>query len=262
MKKAMKTWNEVRGDEAQGDEARRSEARGSEARGDGAPEIEIPEKGVSEKGTSEKGTSEKGTSKKRPGVGESPADGIWVKAKDLAEMLDVSVQRIGQLKKDGVFEQLKRPEGMRYNAREAVRAYVRFIKKGESGKSKSGKALFEEEKVEAEAQLKQTKAKIAELQLKELLGQMHRAEDVRDMTSDLIFAIRSSLTALPGRLATQIVAVGTPAEASDLIRREVLQVMAELAAYEYDPDAYAERVRARAGLQTSDADEEPDAEDG
>ena len=73
----------------------------------------------------------------------------------------------------------------------------------------------------------------------ELQGKMHRAEDVA-MTEDLVFTIRSSLNAMPGRLAVDVAAVSSPAEAAEVIRREVHKVMRELAGYHYDPEKYEE----------------------
>lgn len=74
---------------------------------------------------------------------------------------------------------------------------------------------------------------------------MHRAEDVQAFTSDLIYTIRSSLMALPGRLAMDAAAAQTPADASACIKREVYKVMRELSQYKYDPEKYADRVRER-----------------
>ena len=76
-------------------------------------------------------------------------------------------------------------------------------------------------------------------------GKMHRAEDVEAMTSDLVYAIRGALIALPGRLAVDVAAVESPAEASEIIRKEVYKVMRELANYRYDPQKYEELVRER-----------------
>ena len=96
-----------------------------------------------------------------------------------------------------------------------------------------------------EAQLKASKAKIASLEAQELEGRMHRSEDVAALTEDLIYEIRGALIALPGRLAVDVAACSSAAEAAELIRREVCQVMAELSGYQYDPAKYAERVRER-----------------
>ena len=88
---------------------------------------------------------------------------------------------------------------------------------------------------------------------------MHRSEDVAAMTEDLIYTIRGMLVALPGRLAVDVASVDTPAEAAELLRREIFKVMAELANYRYDPKKYEERVRERRDWGTqemSDLDDE------
>ena len=108
----------------------------------------------------------------------------------------------------------------------------------------------EDQKVEktrrkSEAQMKASKAVIAMYEAEELKGTMHRAEDVKAMTEDLVYTIRGALMALPGRLAVDVAACDSPSEASEVIRKEVYQVMRELAGYRYDPKKYEERVRER-----------------
>ena len=93
----------------------------------------------------------------------------------------------------------------------------------------------------------------------ELQGKMHRSEDVAAMTEDLIYTIRGSLMALPGRLAVDVTAVQTAAEAADIIRTEVFMLMQELSQYRYDPQKYEERVRDRMKWETggeADSDDE------
>ena len=102
----------------------------------------------------------------------------------------------------------------------------------------------------------QYKATIAKLEADELKGTMHRAEDVAALTEDLVYTIRGALNALPGRLAVDVAAVSTPAEASEVIRKEVSKVMRELAGYHYDPKKYEERVRERRDWSERDSDDE------
>lgn len=92
---------------------------------------------------------------------------------------------------------------------------------------------------------------------KELEGTMHRSEDVEAVMTDLVYNIRSMLIALPGRLAVDVVAAQTAAEASEIIRAEVYKILEELAAYKYDPEEYARRVRDREGWSdlSDDADD-------
>ena len=102
--------------------------------------------------------------------------------------------------------------------------------------------------------IKKAKAIVAVMEAQELQGKMHRSEDVADMTEDLIFAIRGMLVALPGRLAVDTAAANTPAEASEIIRKEVYKVMSELSEYKYDPKKYEERVRERKAWDMSESD--------
>ena len=96
------------------------------------------------------------------------------------------------------------------------------------------------------------------MEVEELRGKMHRSEDVAAMTEDLIYTIRGALMALPGRLAIDTAAAKTPAEAADIIRKEVSFMMRNLAEYRYDPKKYEERVRKRMNW---DAEAE-DSDDG
>ena len=111
---------------------------------------------------------------------------------------------------------------------------------------------------ENNAAIEAAKAEIAEMELKELRGEMHRSEDVEAMTTDLVFTIRSMILALPGRLAIDLAPLNKPAEISERIKQEVNALLLELSNYKYDADAYRKRVRERQGLSDllKDDDEE------
>lgn len=180
----------------------------------------------------------------------------YCKTDDLASLFGLSRQWINQLTQSGVIKRRDTPAGKRYNVVESVRAYTQFLRdkaanRGERG-IPEGKGL---EKFEAEVKIKKAKADIAELEAQELQGIMHRSEDVAAMTEDLIYTVRDSLLALPGRLAVDVAGAGTAAEAAEIVKREVYAVMRELSQYQYDPAKYAERVRER-------MDWEGDVDDG
>ena len=158
---------------------------------------------------------------------------------ELAALLDLSADRIYQLIRDGTLQTVRRG---RLLLADSLQRYVGFIKK--EPVSDEDIAL-ERTKREADATLKTAKAKIAKLEANELEGKMHRSEDVAAMTEDLIYTVRGSLMALPGRLAVDVAAAASPAEAAEVIRKEVYAVMRELSQYRYDPEKYEERVRAR-----------------
>ena len=71
----------------------------------------------------------------------------YVKAKDVAELLDLTIQRVGQLRKEGVLVQYKTPAGDRYKLVEAVKSYIRYLRSQTGSKGNP----WEEKKAKAEA---------------------------------------------------------------------------------------------------------------
>lgn len=169
----------------------------------------------------------------------------YCKSEGLANLFDISNQWIGQLTRDGVLKKHQTKAGPRYNVVEATRAYVKYLREKAAGRENNGDPEAERDKLGAEVRMKKARADIAELEAAELSGKMHRSEDVEAMTTDLVYAVRGMLIALPGRLAVDVVHAETPAEASVIIRSEVFKILEELAGYKYDPSAYAKRVRER-----------------
>ena len=161
-----------------------------------------------------------------------------VSSSELACVLGITGRNIRQLVEDG---QLEKVDG-RFILSDSVQRYVAF--KSKRDKDDEEKRL-EKTRLTADVTMKASKAQIAKMEADELRGKMHRSEDVAAMTEDLIYTIRGSLMALPGRLAVDVAATATPAEAAEIIRKEVHALMRELANYQYDPEKYEERVRER-----------------
>ena len=161
---------------------------------------------------------------------------------ELACVLGITARHSRRLAEDGVLE--KSQKG-RYKLCASVKRYIDSKEDVTEDDAKLEKA-----KKAAEVTLKTSKAHIAKMEADELRGKMHRSEDVEAMTADLIYTIRGSLLALPGRLAVDVAAVKTPAEAAEVIRREVALLMQELTQYRYDPKKYEERVRKRMDWDT------------
>ena len=158
---------------------------------------------------------------------------------NLARIFGKSIRWVQGLRDDGV---IKQSSTGRYRLDEAAQAiYDRATRRQQNEEVEKTNAA----KLKAEAAMKVAKAQIAGMEAKELSGQMHRAEDIRALTEDLIFAFRHALTSLPGRLSLDVAAAQTAPEASAIIRREVNLILKELAQYRYDPEKYAERVRER-----------------
>lgn len=177
----------------------------------------------------------------------------------IAKLFGVTERRVQQLAKEGVIPAAKqRP--YQFDLLPTVQAYIKHLSEKANGKEQKSTDTVQAEadKLRAEADLKQSKAKIAEMQLKELQGNMHRSEDVEAMTNDLVYTVRSMIMALPGRLAMDVMQATTAAEASAIIRSECYQILEALAGYQYDPEAYQRRVRDREGWSDTFADEADD----
>lgn len=187
---------------------------------------------------------------------QSNSNAKLVDSKTLATLFGVTTRRIEQLKAEGIIKGQGKPT--KYDLLPTIQTYIKYLSDKAYGREeKKSKTELEEQKLKAEADWKQNKAKMAELQLKELEGQMHRSEDVEAVMTDLVYTIRSMLMALPGRLAVDTASAATAAEASEIIRAEVYKVLEELAGYKYDPEEYARRVRDREGwIDPADGEDE------
>lgn len=166
----------------------------------------------------------------------------------IALLFGVTDRRVQQLAKEGIIP-VEQRKPYRFDLLPTIRAYIKYLSDKAYGKEEKSTATVQAEadKLRADADLKRSKADIADLQLKELEGKMHRSEDVEAMTNDLVYTVRSMIMALPGRLAVDVVNAKSAAEASVIIRSEVNKILNELANYQYDPEAYRRRVRDREG---------------
>lgn len=168
-----------------------------------------------------------------------------VSTSELACVLGITGRYVRQLAEDG---QLNKVSQGRFLLAESVQKYLEMCKKDDT-------TAHEAATEKAELAVKQAKAIRMTLEAKELQGRMHRSEDVAEITEDMIYTFRSRLLPLPGRLAVDVSTAANPAEASEIIRKEIHAVMDELSRYEYDPEKYAERVRAREKWESVDLDE-------
>ncbi len=184
---------------------------------------------------------------------------VFVKTADICAMTGKSNQWIGQLTSQGTLNKTKTKHGSLYELAPNIKAYCDMLEnRAEERCDDPDIQELELEKRRAEVKAKKAKATMLDYELKELKGKMHRSEDVASMTADLIYSVRNSLIALPGRLAMDLSSLTEPAEISARIQKEVYLIMEELSSYKYDPEKYKERVMERSGheLSMEDTDDE------
>lgn len=175
-------------------------------------------------------------------------------AKTMAKLFDISVRRLEQLTYEGILMPVQtRPR--KYDLVPTFQAYLRYLKEIAYGKEKkkSSKEL-EEKKLAAEVSYKEAKAAIVKNQLAEQKRQLHRAEDIKAIVSNNIMTIRGMLLALPGKLALDCAQEENPMKVSEIVKKEVNNILNDLSEYDYNSEAYKERVMQRYGL-TGEVDE-------
>lgn len=168
---------------------------------------------------------------------------------ELAAILGITARRVQQMAQDGTIVPVRRGY---FQLGDAVQRYINFLSKPQVSEAEQ---KLETARKQSEAQLKLSKAQLAKMEVEELKGRLHRSEDVEAFTEDLIYTIRSALLSLPGRLSVDVAATSSPAEAAEIIRKEIHTVMRELANYHYDPEKYAERANERRGWSAGHEEE-------
>lgn len=182
-----------------------------------------------------------------------------VTAQTLANLFEKSTRRIEQLKAEGILKGEGKPT--KYDLLPNIKSYMKYLEAKAYGREKKQTdAQLETAKLEAEKRIKTAKAEMAEIELKELLGKMHRAEDVEAIMTDHVFFLRSMLMAMPGKLAVDLAGTHTAAEQADRVKQEVYYILENLAEYKYDPEEYKKRVMERQGWE-GDHDSGKDVED-
>lgn len=173
---------------------------------------------------------------------------------EIADLFGVGTREIRRLTEIGIIKAEGLERSRKYDAKEVTKTYIAYLRDQPKQKKTANEEL-ENKKIRAEISIKEVKAKTAELELQELEGSMHRAEDVETVFNDLVFTIRSAFMAMPGRLAVDTAELTTPAETSARIQEEVNEVLSTLSQYRYDPEEYRRKVRERKGWLMNEDEE-------
>lgn len=161
----------------------------------------------------------------------------------LARILGKSSRTIQDLAAQGHITGIK--SGMRYSydLNFVIQEYIKYLTERDS---KSTNSLVNQ-KMQEDIRFKKAKADMMELNLEELEGRLHCAEDVENMTTDLILTVRSALLAMPGKLGVEVAEISGKVECADIIKKCVYDILEDLSRYEYNPEEYKKRVRERQG---------------
>lgn len=174
----------------------------------------------------------------------------------LSSFFKLSERRIQQLTQEGILPAVKRTkEGNQYDLIPTIQRYIYYLQDLVNNRTKSTEDQ-EKQRLDAEIKLKEAKAEIAQLDLKVLKADVLRVEDVRAYVEDLAATTKALLTALPGRLAMDVLNVNTAAEVSEIIDIAVTEVLNVLKDYEFTIDFYKQRVAESNGRGVEDEEDE------
>ena len=161
----------------------------------------------------------------------SNPEGIMVGTKVLASILDISDRRVRQLVEEGVIDKVKTGT---FELIPTVRKYILHIKVKNDNKSDEGSrdnALLAEKTMHERA-----KRKIAELELAQMEGNLHDAEDIEREMTKMLAAFRARILSIPSKLAPKLIAQTEIAVIEDALQDEVHNALLELS--EYDPEVF------------------------
>jgi phage terminase Nu1 subunit (DNA packaging protein) len=149
----------------------------------------------------------------------------------------------------------KTREGYQFDLPKTMIAYIYYLQEIVDRRPKNTEEQ-EKQRLEAEIKLKEAKAEIAQIDLKELKGEMLRACDVQAFIEDLAATTKSLLMGLPGRLAMDLAHANTASEKSAIIEEAIFEVLNQLTEYDFNIDFYKQRVAERHGRSIDNGEEE------
>ena len=139
----------------------------------------------------------------------------------ITSLLDLSERRVQQLSRAGVIPKAARG---RYELIGSVRGYIRHLR-DINIKSETGTVDYGTER----ARLVKAKADLAEMEASQMRGDLLLAPDVTAAWTEIVALMRAQLLALPDKIAPVVHETTSIAEARDVIRRAIHDVLAEIA---------------------------------
>ena len=144
---------------------------------------------------------------------------MFVNAKAMAKIMDLSERRINQLVTEGVIS--KESDG-NYNVMQVIVDYYKNKSGFESGIN------YDQE----HALLEKVKRETAEIELAELKGEIHRADDIKAVLAGMIITCRNKLLTMPASIAVRLVGQKNPNVVIDILTKEIKIALNELSEYD------------------------------
>lgn len=146
----------------------------------------------------------------------------------LAQMLGLTQQQIKNLVDNGVVIKVGRGK---YDAIQSVKNYINGMRDREELRSKKPeeiRVMVEAQKLEHEA----VKTRKTQLQVMQMEGSLHHAEDVRAIWNNIVVAAKSRLLAIGVKVSPQVTGETDATVIKDAIDREVREALTEIKEYD------------------------------
>lgn len=150
---------------------------------------------------------------------------ILVPSAVLEQLFGVKDRMIRELADRGI---LKRDSKGKYFLMESVKSYVIMLKASKGGRiiTEDGELNLDEERAKHEF----IKRQITEIKLQLIKGQVHKAEDVEAVMTDMLEKFKSKMISIPPRLATQMEGEDK-LEIQRILTTEINEALMELSDY-------------------------------
>jgi len=158
-------------------------------------------------------------------------DSLTVSAAVLGNIFGVSDRRIRQMAEEGIITRVSKG---RYNLVESVKNYMLSLKlaiDSANSENPDGELDFDEEKALHE----RVKRHISELKLQTMKGELHKAENVKQVMTDMLSAFKTRMMNIPSKVAP-ILEDRDAGYIKERLTAEVIEALNEL--QDYDPKAF------------------------
>lgn len=154
-------------------------------------------------------------------------DGVTVSASVLGDLIGVTDRRVRQLAEEGV---LVRATNGRYILAESIKSYITTLKvQSDINNSQDENELdLDKEKALHE----KIKRQQAELKLALMKGEVHKAQDVRKVMTDMLASFKARILNLPSKISPVLVARNDAGFIKDTLMKEVIESLNELRDYD------------------------------
>lgn len=171
-----------------------------------------------------------------------------------AKFFNRSERLIQDLANDGVLQAKKIKGKYYYPVIPTIQSFINYQNEIIDRRKKTSEDQ-EKEKLEADIRFRRAKANKAEIDLEVFKNNLIPSEIVKAYIEDLATKTRALLLGLPGRLSIDVMNTGSPAEASEVIKKALNDVLVELEGCEFSIKAYKERVGETESANFEDDDE-------